>query len=187
MEVFAGGISYMNHLRELAQILAGLQGERYRGAVIMRAEWWKQSGQGPLVPAREILQDRHGLMTVRCCCQQEVLQVTMLLGHVQKKTQAVPQSESKWLLPDAEVVAISAMEIREFTAAVGDTNAIHQGQNPIIPGLLLMERLLNRQADDRRKLSLRFVHAMFSGRFFVDWSTGRIWQEALCTANFCWQ
>lgn len=177
----------MNHLRELAELLAGLQGERYCGAVIMRAEWWKSCETEQVLPGRKILQDRHGLMTVRCCCRQEILQVTMLLGHERERLSVHARSKSVGGLPHAEPCNISVAEVREFTAAVGDTNAIHQGQNPIIPGLLLMERLLERQSDSEKKLSLRFVHAMFAGSVFVDWSTGKIWQDGLCTAHFHWQ
>ena len=71
----------INRFRLLARMLSRLQGERYRGAVIMRAGWRREASlpEGEGTPA--ILQDRHGMMKICCRSGHEELMVTLLLGR----------------------------------------------------------------------------------------------------------
>ena len=180
-----------NHLRALAEVLARLQGERFAGAVIMRAEWSLLfAGEGQ-TEALRVLRDRHGLMTVCCQAAGEQLLVTMLLGHEPVRP-AVDMSTSDksdltCQMAGRERWKISAAEVRAFAAAVGDGNSIHQGDAPVIPGLLLLEKLLAQRPPGAAKLVLRFFHAAYAGFVFVDWPSGRLWQEERCTAAFAWQ
>jgi hypothetical protein len=192
MIVFAGGQRMRtNHLRALAKVLACLQGQRFAGAVIMRAEWSVcQAARGQQEPL-QVLKDRHNLMAVCCRTEGEQLLVTMLLGHKPQQLAVdlsnvdksdLTSQRSKWTR-----WAIPAAEVQAFTAAVGDGNDIHKGAVPVIPGLLLLEKLLGQRPADAGKVTLRFFHAAYAGDVFVDWSSGKLWQKARCTASFAWQ
>ena len=58
----------------------------------------------------------------------------------------------------------SAGEVAEFTAQAGDTNVLHRGEHPVVPGLLMLECLL---ADERfrdvSRLQMKFRQAAFAG------------------------
>lgn len=164
-----------NHFRELARSLSCLQGGRFAGAVIMRADWQVTDGERGPSPGLQVLKDRHGLFMVRCVVDNEVLSVTMLLGR---------QAENSF---DLSTWRVAATDILAFTADVGDTNWIHQGERPVIPGLLLMEKLLAKCPAATRQLSLRFYHAMFAGAVSIDWRTGKFFQRERMTAAFHWQ
>ncbi len=180
-----------NHLRALAKVLARLHGTRFAGAVIMRAEWSVGEAGSGQRDGLQVLKDRHNLMTVCCKIGGEQLLVTMLLGHRPVRP-AVDMSTSDksdltCQMAGRERWRISAAEVRAFAAAVGDGNSIHQGDAPVIPGLLLLEKLLAQRPLGAAKLVLRFFHAAYAGFVFVDWPSGRLWQEERCTAAFAWQ
>lgn len=176
-----------NHLRALARVLARLQGPRFAGAVIMRASWSVcQAGEGQQEKL-QVLKDRHNLMAVCCQTEGEQLLVTMLLGHEPQPLTVDWSNVDKSDLTSQEQWQIPAAEVRAFTAAVGDRNSIHQGAAPVIPGLLLLEKLLFRRPAGADKVTLRFFHAAYAGQVFVDWSSGRLWQKERCTASFAWQ
>ena len=57
----------------------------------------------------------------------------------------------------------SKQEISEFVEKAGDRNPLHQGAHPIVPGLLLLERLLGDAAFRRcGRMQLRFRHPAFA-------------------------
>ncbi|SFT52869.1 hypothetical protein SAMN02910356_00920 [Selenomonas sp. GACV-9] len=178
-----------NHLRSLAKVLARLQGEKFSGAAIMRAEWSAGTDRRQ-VEELQVLKDRHNLMRVCCKACGEQLLVTMLLGHKPQQDvdlSKVDQSDLTSQQTELERWEVSAAEVWGFTAAVGDTNIIHQRETPVIPGLLLLEKLLAQRPAGTAKLSMRFSHAAYAGFVFVDWSKGRFLQGKRCTASFAWQ
>lgn len=151
-------------MRELARKLSMLQGERYAGAFIIEAVWRKGSPGNPQEPLR-ILRDCHGFFTVEVWDSRWTLTVTMLLNHrkrsipprvIPRPCQAV-ETERIWHV-------FSAGEVTEFIAQAGDTNALHKGEHPVVPGLLMLERLL---ADERfrdcSRLQMKFRQAAFAG------------------------
>ncbi|HBZ65068.1 MAG TPA: hypothetical protein DEO89_11000, partial [Lachnospiraceae bacterium] len=53
----------------------------------------------------------------------------------------------------------SADDIQNFTKAVGDTNSIHQGEQAIVPGLLMMETMIFELEEKEipwKKIKMRF-------------------------------
>ena len=54
----------------------------------------------------------------------------------------------------------SAAEIKDFVRQVGDTNRIHQGDCPVVPGLLLLKAVMDKYPD--RDVELRFHQAVFA-------------------------
>ena len=151
-------------LRELARRLSMLQGERYAGALITEAVWRKGSPKNPQEPLR-ILRDCHGFFTVEVWNDCGTLTVTMLLNHrkrsipprlIPRPCQAA-ENERMWHV-------FFAGEVAEFTAQAGDTNVLHRGEHPVVPGLLMLECLL---ADERfrdvSRLQMKFRQAAFAG------------------------
>ena len=52
----------------------------------------------------------------------------------------------------------------EFVRAVNDVNTIHQGERPVVPGLLILERLLQTPGyEGAAHLTLKFIRPAFSG------------------------
>ena len=55
-------------------------------------------------------------------------------------------------------------EVAEFVRAVNDVNTIHQGERPVVPGLLILERLLQTPGyEGAAHLTLKFIRPAFSG------------------------
>lgn len=177
-----------NFFRELARTLSRLQGGRFAGAVIMRADWQLVEDESAAPAGWQVLKDRHGLFQVRCTAGTEALEVTMLLGCYQKELPDKSNSTSQLTgQTDLSIWQVEPAAVQAFTEAVGDTNWIHQGEQPVIPGLLLMEKLLGERPAGKKLLSLRFYHAMTAGTVLVDWSAGKFFQQEQMTAAFRWQ
>ena len=175
----------INRFRLLARMLSQLQGERYRGAVIMRAVWRREASLPEGEGAPMILQDRHGRMEICCRSGHEELMVTLLLGrgadcHAADAASPVFMEEDK-----ARQVCFSASAIRSFTLSVGDTNEIHQGVHPVVPGLMIMEAILEEMPCGAAGLMVRFHHPVRAGRASVD-SDGDIVQQGERKADFRW-
>ncbi len=61
----------------------------------------------------------------------------------------------------------SADDIQNFTKAVGDTNSIHQGEQAIVPGLLMLETMLlecEKQEMRWKKIKMRFYKPVFASQ-----------------------
>lgn len=171
-----------NKLRQLARILSNLQGGRWEGAVIVRAEWSAGRESAENTPALTVLKDRHALVTVCCRAEDEQLLVTMMLcGREPAKPLA---KDSEVCAETAGNVRFSAAAIQEFTKSVGDTNRIHQGKCPVIPGLMLMESLLMNCPSNVKNLTMRFMQPAYAGAVEVDWQEGIIRQQGRITAQF---
>lgn len=82
----------------------------------------------------------------------------------------------------------SAADIQNFTEAVGDTNSIHQGEQAIVPGLLMMETMLL-EFDKKellwKKIKMRFYKPVFASQpLWTTWEgmeiTARTKEEDVC-------
>lgn len=179
-----------HHIRSLAKILTRLQEERLQGAVIIWADWSNTVDQSANIPSLEILVDRHEIMTARCVDGAEDIVVTMLLGHedcIKKSNFALSLSgQDDPVLTAGEPINVTAEAIGEFVTAVGDNNKIHQNDRPIIPGLMLMEYLLDRRPDDAKALSMRFKYPAVAGQIMIDGSKNKIIQNGRRTTTYRW-
>ena len=151
--------------RDLARCTARLKGARYDGAVIAAAEWSRQGNDTMFAndAMPEILVDRHRMMKVRAADASGTLVITMLLG---RKAPTVRASEDGVLHLAAEVdgvpggsvpMAFTTADVRAFVQAV------HEGERPLVPGLLIMDTVLKR-LDDCKKLSMKFTMPVFAGQ-----------------------
>lgn len=179
-----------HHIRSLAKILTRLQEERLQGAVILWADWSNTVDQSTNVPSLEVLVDRHGIMTARCLDGTEDIVITMLLGReacIKKPNFSLSlNGPADPVLTAGEPINVTAEAIAEFVTAVGDNNKIHQNDRPIIPGLLLMEYLLDRRPEDANALSMRFKHPAVAGNIRIDGSKNKIIQNGRCTTTYRW-
>ena len=58
----------------------------------------------------------------------------------------------------------TAQEISEFTKDAGDDNSIHKGENPVVPGLLMLEDLLKKISKDKGHFSITFEKPVTAGQ-----------------------
>ena len=157
--------------RDLARCTARLKGERYKGAIIAAAAWEKGGVPGRTsdgLPA--ILSDRHGMMTVQAADESGTLTIKMLLGRKAPAERLAGGDGTLHLEARAEGVAASSIrlkftaeDVQDFVKDVNDTNALHEGANPLVPGLLIMERLLE-VLTDCQKLTMKFKTPVFVGQ-----------------------
>lgn len=151
---------------ELARELSGLKGERYMGAEIAELLWCRGLAEGSREPL-SVLSERHGVLVVEVRGSEETLKVTMLLRRPgQPGPTSAMRNEggiSEEIKEHAVWHVFSKKEISEFVEKAGDRNPLHQGAHPVVPGLLLLERLLEdaafRECDG---MQLRFRHPAFA-------------------------
>lgn len=153
--------------RDLACMTASLKGPRYEGALIAKAVW--ECGHDAGVGMR-ILRDHHGLLEVMAFDDSGRLTLTMLLGRPapSRPSGRLVRSRSLKLLVDGAPtpthlsLCFSAESVHAFVQSVGDTNALHAGPKPLVPGLAIFEAALQGIAPVRRA-ELRFRGASFAG------------------------
>ena len=157
-------------LREVSKILAQLKGERFMGGLIAKAVW-RRGGEMKEPEGLTVLRDRKD--TVIACGRigDTSLTLTMLLGRFDpqdlEKEIAAARAEAAKEPPVAggrPWHTFTPEEVTEFVGAVGDVNTIHQGQRPVVPGLLILEQLLRTpEYSEATNLTLKFIRPAFSG------------------------
>lgn len=153
--------------RDLARMTASLKGPRYEGALIAKAVWEREHDAGA---GMRILRDYHGLLEVMAFDDSGRLTVTMLLGRPapsQPSGRLVRSRSLKLLVDGAPTPAhlslcFSTESVHAFVQSVGDTNVLHAGPKPLVPGLAILEAALQGIAPVRRA-ELRFRGASFAG------------------------
>ena len=153
--------------RNLARMTASLKGPRYEGALIAKAVWERGHDTGK---GMRILRDHHGLLEVMAFDESGRLTLTMLLGRPapSRPSGRLVRSRRLTLLVDGEPapthlsLCFSAESVHAFVQSVGDTNALHAGAAPLVPGLAILEAALQGIAPVRRA-ELRFHGASYAG------------------------
>lgn len=149
-------------MRNLASIAARLRGGNYDGAMIIKTVWEKTSGDNNDEP--EVLRETRRLMVFQARYSGEALTVSMLLnpkmGEAQDlATEFVPQGKkaANW--------CFSRQAILDFVTEVGDSNPIHRSELPVVPGMLLMDRLKSVLPPDISYFEMKFRRAIFADEF----------------------
>ncbi len=159
--------------RDLARCTARIKGERYKGAVIAAAAWERGGTPGRTadgLPAT--LADRHGMMTVQAADESGTLTIKMLLGRKAPVERTAGGEGVLHLEARAEGARAASIrlqfateDVREFVEDVGDTNELHEGEKPLVPGLLILERLLKQmEFITCRKIFLKYTTPVFAGQ-----------------------
>ena len=157
-------------LREVSRILAQLKGERFMGGLIAKAVW-RRGGEMKEPEGLTVLRDRKDTV-IACGRVGEIsLTLTMLLGRfdpkdLKKEIEAARAEAAKEEAPTSGKPwhTFTPGEVAEFVQAVNDVNTIHQGEKPVVPGLLILERLLQTPGyEDASSLTLKFIRPAFSG------------------------
>ena len=157
-------------LREVSRILARLKGERFMGGLIAKAVW-RRGGAMKEAEGLTVLRDRKE--TVIACGRKgdTSLTLTMLLGRfdpkdLEKEIEAA-RAEAAKETPETGGKpwhTFTPDEVSEFVRAVNDVNTIHQGERPVVPGLLILEQLLRTPGyADAAHRTLKFIRPAFSG------------------------
>ena len=169
-------------LREVSRILARLKGERFMGGLIAKAVW-RRGGAMKEAEGLTVLRDRKD--TVIACGRigDTSLILTMLLGRFDpkdlEKEIAATRAEAAKETRDETLAwrpwhTFTAGEVAEFVNAVNDVNTIHQGENPVVPGLLILEQLLKTpEYRDAANLTLKFIRPAFAWEALFLAETGK--------------
>lgn len=156
--------------RDLARMTAQLKGPRYEGALIGRAVWERRPGDTKGRP--EVLRDAHGLMEVMAADASGRLTLVMMLGHVAPASESSAGTAVHRLrllatgdaAPAVISLRFSVRDVHDFVRAVGDTNPLHAGPHPVVPGLAILEAALAQPAlAGAERAELRFRGASFVG------------------------
>lgn len=156
--------------RDLARTTAALKGKRYEGAVIAAARWRRGRFECQ-IGMPEIQKGRHGLCVLRAADESGELMLTLLLGRPAPQAEAgqpprVLQAVARGqgIRPSACSLRFSEKDVQAFVRDVNDTNPLHEGRCPLVPGLLILETLL-KQPELRgcMELSLKFTTPSFAG------------------------
>ncbi len=153
---------------ELARKLSTLRGERYAGAVIAKVEWRRDDDRKAASESLRIVKDRHGLVTAEAKDGTATLLATLLLhGAIRNPSFADPlekQNKPREYSSSDIWHAFSKAEIMAFVKAAEDTNELHRGDHPIVPGLLILKHLLAEESFcNCTRLRLKFHHVAFAG------------------------
>lgn len=160
----------MDMSRDLARMTAQLKGPRYEGALIGRIIWERRPGDtgGKM----QVLRDQHGLLEVAAADLSGRLTLVMMLGHAAPARSGKGSHKERPLtlrvdgpLPEGPLsFSFSAEEVHDFVRAVGDTNSLHTGEEPVVPGLLIFETALRHPAlAGVSRAEMRFHGAFFAG------------------------
>lgn len=158
-------------LRDLVRISAKIRDGHYDYAMIIKSIWSK-APEVPLGPAGEevtdaelpkpfIDKDTKRMMLCRAEYNGERLVTTMF------KTPSADASE----LPEAKTWKVSEGkawrnfsydDVIKYVDAVGDPNPLHRSAHPVVPGMCLMEAVLESLPPDITELALSFRAAVFT-------------------------
>ena len=115
----------------------------------------------------------------------ESLTVTMLLNY-DGTVKKVIKNHNEYDIKLCQ--SFTSEDVWEFVDSVGDTNPIHQGNQPVVPGLLLMEYIKNKLPTSVKKLELSFRNAIFANEVFkldIDGNNFKLWgKRDFVTGNF---
>ena len=152
--------------RKLAGEFAAFSG--YDGYEIAQVELAKDSGEREPICEEKRRDDRYATLMV----SKNGKQMTMKLIRPKETVEQISESQMEGAHPVKELSRMekpeteggekqrsSASDIQHFTEAVGDTNSIHQGEQAIIPGLLMMETMIFELEEKEipwKKIKMRF-------------------------------
>lgn len=159
--------------RNLAGGFAAFSG--YDGYEIAQVEL-VQGIEEELPVCEEIKRDRYATLTM----SKNGKQMTMKLIRPKETVEQITGSRMEGAHPvkerprmekpeteGGEKQGWSAADIQNFTEAVGDTNSIHQGEQTIVPGLLMLETMLlecEKQEMVWKKIKMRFYKPVFASQ-----------------------
>ena len=160
--------------RKLAGEFAAFSG--YDGYEIAQVELAKDSGEREPICEEKRRDDRYATLMV----SKNGKQMTMKLIRPKETVEQISGFRMEGAHPVKELLRMekpeteggekqrwSADAIQNFTEAVGDTNSIHQGEQAIVPGLLMMETMLL-EFDKKellwKKIKMRFYKPVFASQ-----------------------
>lgn len=126
-------------------------------------------------------------------------EMTMKLIHPKETMAQIPESpmEEPRQMQTIEIQSEgtgkqswSVDDIQNFTKVVGDTNSIHQGEQAIVPGLLMMETMLlecEKQEMLWKKIKMRFYNPVFASQPVWTARKGRNITARTKEEDVCWK
>jgi len=155
----------MTDFRKLAAGLSAYNGGGYDGYVIARAKW-RLEREVHTVESR-IKTEREGYLVIEVTGYDDTqntagrLQVTMLKAKAPFKTENVKKQGAV-----KGAFSFTQEQVEEYLDSVQDTNPIHRGENAIVPGLMLLDFILNLEqpVPGKEERTIRFREPLFVGK-----------------------
>lgn len=183
--------------RKLAGEFAAFSG--YDGYEIAQVELAKDSEEREPICEEKRRDDRYATLMV----SKNGKQMTMKLIRPKETVEQISGFRMEGAHPVKELLRMekpeteggekqrwSAADIQNFTEAVGDTNSIHQGEQAIVPGLLMMETML--LEFDKKELLWKKIKMRFYKPVAASQTVWIVRQEKEFTARtkeeqICWK
>ena len=146
-------------MRELAKITAKLKDGKYDGVMIIKARWERIECNDSYEP--DIVKETKRMLVCQACYHNQRLSTTMLLNPAMDNT--LPAGDFPKEAMNSCWHTFTRQEVLDFVEAVGDTNPIHRTEQPVVPGLLLLETIKAGLPENLDVLELSFRNAVFSG------------------------
>lgn len=156
----------MESVLHLARMMAELHLAEYEGARIAKISWRKEPR-----PEAEygVHFQKHGNRFLRmACCETKKplmgeISMSLILGKEGvEKSQRVPKKERMPKNTGTTWRCFSYAEVLSFVAAAGDENSIHRQEPAIVPGMLILQKLLT-EWPMTRQVEIRFFHPLYCG------------------------
>lgn len=138
-------------IKNLAKKLAAF--EEFSEDVIAEIKFFR----GNFAEETKILKSTRGLKIIEVAGEGKILVKLMTPREKISVCEKVSAEKIFWLTFTAE-------EVKNFVEEVGDKNKIHQTENPVVPGLLILEKILSVEPFREEKfLQLRFKNFVVAG------------------------
>jgi len=138
-------------IKNLAKKLAAF--EEFSADVIAEVKFFR----GSFAEGAEILKFARGLKIIEVAGEGKILVKLMTPRGKISAVEKVSAEKNCWLTFTAE-------EVKNFVEEVDDKNKIHQTKNPVVPGLLILEKILEVEPFSEEKfLRLRFKNFVVAG------------------------
>ena len=112
--------------------------------------------KGPQTAFADIVKKRRNFSVLRAAGEgSELILYLMNRNDVGKDKLNVSE-----IPPNAVSLVISNKDVKDYLLRSGDTNPIHTGENPVIPGLLILEKILPHENID---VQARFHVPVYAG------------------------
>lgn len=148
---------------QLAKAFSRLKDEKYHNSYIAKVNYQRYAKNQTAVPQVAVEKETSRFQVLSAAvydakqCLVAKLSMTLFL-HVTK-----PNSAEMSLLPDTAVAwrTFHKREIYDFSQRVGDINAIHLTERPVVQGLLILETI-TKYFTDFREIEIKFIKPIYA-------------------------
>lgn len=94
----------------------------------------------------------------------QAIKITLI--HTDSNSTTPSKNDNKAVSPQAKI-KFSDIELANFLEKSGDKNPIHFLPNPIVPGLLILEKILDLQVPHPKYFTIKYINPLFLQNDFI--------------------